>query len=62
MQREIMDKLIQWKDSKRRKPLLLTGVRQGGHTRKGATIVFIHSDTKRGLTYEMETTVQAAHP
>ena len=32
MQREIMDKLIQWKDSKRRKPLLLTGVRQCGKT------------------------------
>ena len=32
MQREIMNKLIQWKDSKRRKPLLLTGVRQCGKT------------------------------
>ena len=32
VQREIMDKLIQWKDSKRRKPLLLTGVRQCGKT------------------------------
>ena len=32
MKREIMDKLIQWKDSKRRKPLLLTGVRQCGKT------------------------------
>ncbi len=32
MQREITQKLIRWKDSKRRKPLLLTGVRQCGKT------------------------------
>ena len=32
MEREITWKLIRWKDSKRRKPLLLTGVRQCGKT------------------------------
>ena len=32
VQREITDKLIRWKDSRRRKPLLLTGVRQCGKT------------------------------
>ena len=32
MQREIKEKLIQWKESRRRKPLLLTGVRQCGKT------------------------------
>ena len=32
MEREITTKLLQWKDSKRRKPLLLTGVRQCGKT------------------------------
>lgn len=32
MEREITGKLLQWKDSKRRKPLLLTGVRQCGKT------------------------------
>ena len=32
MEREITEKLIQWKNSRRRKPLLLTGVRQCGKT------------------------------
>lgn len=32
MEREIMGKLLRWKDSQRRKPLLLTGVRQCGKT------------------------------
>lgn len=32
MKRDIIDKLIRWKDSKRRKPLILTGVRQCGKT------------------------------
>ena len=32
MKREITDQLLAWKDSKRRKPLLLTGVRQCGKT------------------------------
>ncbi len=32
MYREIINDLIKWKDSKRRKPLLLTGVRQCGKT------------------------------
>ena len=32
MKRMITDKLVSWKDSKRRKPLLLTGVRQCGKT------------------------------
>ena len=32
MEREITRKLLKWKDSKRRKPLLLTGVRQCGKT------------------------------
>ena len=32
MKRKITDKLVSWKDSKRRKPLLLTGVRQCGKT------------------------------
>ena len=32
MQRDIIQKLIEWKDSKRRKPLILTGVRQCGKT------------------------------
>lgn len=32
MEREITEKLLKWKDSKRRKPLLLTGVRQCGKT------------------------------
>ena len=32
MEREITQKLIQWKNSRRRKPLLLTGVRQCGKT------------------------------
>ena len=32
MKREIIDKLIEWKDNSRRKPLLLTGVRQCGKT------------------------------
>ncbi|MCR4675351.1 MAG: ATP-binding protein [Lachnospiraceae bacterium] len=32
MYREITQKLLKWKDSKRRKPLLLTGVRQCGKT------------------------------
>lgn len=32
MYREITDKLVKWKDSRRRKPLLLTGVRQCGKT------------------------------
>jgi len=29
---EINDELIKWKDSKRRKPLMITGVRQCGKT------------------------------
>lgn len=29
---EITDELIKWKDSKRRKPLMITGVRQCGKT------------------------------
>nr|WP_072514938.1 AAA family ATPase [Ndongobacter massiliensis] len=32
MKREIMDQLIQWKDKKNRKPLMITGVRQCGKT------------------------------
>ena len=32
MYREIMEDLIRWKDNKRRKPLLITGVRQSGKT------------------------------
>ena len=32
MERDITQKLFQWKSSKRRKPLLLTGVRQCGKT------------------------------
>ena len=32
MYREISDELIKWKDSKRRKPLMITGVRQCGKT------------------------------
>ncbi len=32
MEREITKQLLQWKDSRRRKPLLLTGVRQCGKT------------------------------
>lgn len=32
MEREIMKKLVEWKDSPDRKPLLLTGVRQCGKT------------------------------
>ncbi len=32
MQRDIMNKMAAWKDSRRRKPLLLTGVRQCGKT------------------------------
>ena len=32
MYREITQKLIKWKDDKRRKPLLITGVRQCGKT------------------------------
>lgn len=32
MYREITDELIRWKDSKRRKPLIITGVRQCGKT------------------------------
>ena len=32
MEREITQNLIQWKNSHRRKPLLLTGVRQCGKT------------------------------
>lgn len=32
MQREMMNELISWKDSRRRKPLLLTGARQVGKT------------------------------
>jgi len=32
MKREIIDDLIKWKDSKRRKPLIITGVRQCGKT------------------------------
>lgn len=32
MKREILNELIKWKDSKRRKPLMLTGVRQCGKT------------------------------
>lgn len=32
MQRDFINNLIEWKDSKRRKPLLLTGVRQCGKT------------------------------
>ena len=32
MYREITDELIKWKDSKRRKPLMITGVRQCGKT------------------------------
>ena len=32
MHREIMEDLIRWKDNKRRKPLLITGVRQSGKT------------------------------
>lgn len=32
MFREITDKLVKWKDSKRRKPLMITGVRQCGKT------------------------------
>ena len=32
MEREITDRLLQWKNSRRRKPLLLTGVRQCGKT------------------------------
>ena len=32
MYREIYDELIKWKDSKRRKPLMVTGVRQCGKT------------------------------
>ena len=32
MEREITEKLLKWKNSKRRKPLLLTGVRQCGKT------------------------------
>lgn len=32
MKRTIIDELIKWKDSKRRKPLLMTGVRQCGKT------------------------------
>lgn len=32
MERDITEKLLKWKDSKRRKPLLLTGVRQCGKT------------------------------
>lgn len=32
MQRDFIQKLIEWKDSKRRKPLILTGVRQCGKT------------------------------
>lgn len=32
MKREIIDRLIKWKDNKRRKPLILTGVRQCGKT------------------------------
>ena len=32
MQRDFIQNLIEWKDSKRRKPLILTGVRQCGKT------------------------------
>ena len=32
MKRAILDDLIKWKDSSRRKPLILTGVRQCGKT------------------------------
>ncbi len=32
MKRDIMKKLIQWKDDTDRKPLLITGVRQCGKT------------------------------
>ena len=32
MYRDIMNNLLKWKDNKRRKPLLLTGVRQCGKT------------------------------
>ena len=32
MEREITQELVKWKTSKRRKPLLLTGVRQCGKT------------------------------
>jgi hypothetical protein len=32
MKRDIIDRLVEWKDSSRRKPLLLTGVRQCGKT------------------------------
>lgn len=32
MKRDIIDKLLKWKNSKRRKPLILTGVRQCGKT------------------------------
>ena len=32
MYRDIMNDLVRWKDSRRRKPLLLTGVRQCGKT------------------------------
>ena len=32
MYREITEKLIRWKDSSRRKPLLISGVRQCGKT------------------------------
>ena len=32
MYREISQKLIEWKNSQRRKPLMLLGVRQSGKT------------------------------
>ncbi|MCF0128839.1 MAG: AAA family ATPase, partial [Pseudobutyrivibrio sp.] len=32
MKRDIIDKLLKWKNSNRRKPLILTGVRQCGKT------------------------------
>ena len=32
MERALMEKLVAWKDSSRRKPLILNGARQGGKT------------------------------
>lgn len=68
MKREIIDKLIEWKDNSRRKPLLLTGVRQCGKTHtlkefgakyfKSVCYVNFEADSKYASIFEYDFDVE----
>ena len=68
MERALMQKLIQWKDAKRRKPLLLEGARQVGKTylardfgsRFFENVVYINFDKEKTLHDVFESTLSPA--